>query len=432
METCFALQHFALETKQLKSVIKVYEFVSVLAEKLDNDEEKIKVLANFDRGIIEKLYAEDQENSYPADLIDRIPEFNQNSFDFLRRIVNSVENNSMLNTKEFPDLMFGESSDTPIEYGYVSSAWNYTPRAKFKIPYYMVAKKALIKWNGLSEEEAEKTILESSFDEIESQVYAKQSMDSAIAKISEISHVNASAISKMVFQGHRDLKPASPYHTNAQISNQSITTDIKRSFDNSPNKQILDILSEVHNNWVRGNSKKFFSREEKHQHMPIELIGWNEARADLLFVQPILESMGIKVNEEELKKAYDTRVKEFFLDNDIKTKDDLANKISTGTQFYNALEGQEDILTSLSDVSFVTENILPQIEEKGIGSVESIRKDIVSDVLEYPYSTDMDKLREEEVLEIESKIDKENNGLEEEYRVLTEKERAIQRIKEKM
>lgn len=38
---------------------------------------------------------------------------------------------------------------------------------KMNIPYYQVAKKALMNWNGLNEEEANKLIENSSFEEIE-------------------------------------------------------------------------------------------------------------------------------------------------------------------------------------------------------------------------------------------------------------------------
>ena len=47
---------------------------------------------------------------------------------------------------------------------------------KFSVPYNIVAKDALMNWNGLSEEEANKIISESTFDEIESQVGAVGSM----------------------------------------------------------------------------------------------------------------------------------------------------------------------------------------------------------------------------------------------------------------
>lgn len=54
---------------------------------------------------------------------------------------------------------------------------------KFSVPYNIVAKDALMNWNGLSEEEANKVINESTFDEIESQVGAVGSMTYAVDAI---------------------------------------------------------------------------------------------------------------------------------------------------------------------------------------------------------------------------------------------------------
>ena len=67
------------------------------------------------------------------------------------------------------------------------------------IPYYKVAKEALIKWNGLSEEEANKIIEEQSFDEIESQVHAKASMQYAIDELAKIINLNKGRRSRFIF-----------------------------------------------------------------------------------------------------------------------------------------------------------------------------------------------------------------------------------------
>ena len=79
-------------------------------------------------------------------------------------------------------------------------------------------------------------------------------------------------------------------------------TDKAREVENAVNL-IMDTLFHVHDGWVKDNVKKFNAREKKHQHMPSELIGWNEAKADLLFVRPIFEAAGIEVNEEELEQS---------------------------------------------------------------------------------------------------------------------------------
>ena len=52
---------------------------------------------------------------------------------------------------------------------------------------------------------------------------------------------------------------------------------------------VLNMLSAVHDGWVKDNSKKFFARDKKYQHLPLELIGWKEVEADLLFIMEQVE-----------------------------------------------------------------------------------------------------------------------------------------------
>ncbi len=428
---CLDLQNYAKELDSVESIKKVYDYIGNLAEKLENDEDKIKVLAGFDEKNIKILYDDDERGSWDADPMDRVAGFSQNSFDFLRKIVNSIENN--IEFKRYKEE-YSWKHNNAREYGYVCAARNYTKNEKLNIPYNKVAKQALMNWNGLSEEEAEKIILDSTFDEIESQVYAKSSMDSAISKISQISEIDDSLISNMVFKGHKELRSIEgARYTNAQIDNDSKIDFIRTNFHGNSENKIIDILSAVHNGWVKDNSKKFFTREKKHQHMPIELIGWKEAKADLLFVKPILEALRIKVSEEELEQAYNQRVKNFILDNNIKTDDDLANLISKGADFYPALEGQEDIIKGLSNTDFVKETVIPQIEENGIGKVKDVRQKILeSQIKNGVVDVVLDKFTEEELEEMEGKLDYEIANLNAEYEMLTRKRRLIERFEGKI
>ncbi len=317
---------------------------------------------------------------------------------------------------------------------------------KLNIPYNKVAMRVLMERNGLSKEEAEKFILEHDFDEIESQVFAKQSIKYVILGINKIYkrfNVEGRSISKpllnTVFTGifGKILRDKS---YSKRVFEESKEKNYIKPWVESPDsiraKNIIEVLSTVHDGWVMDNQKGFFSRDKKYKHMPIELIGWKEAKEYLLFVEPILESIGIEVNESDLEQAYNKRVKQFFLDKDIKSEDDLIDQISKGTEFYPALNGQEDVIEALSDKKFVEESIISQIKGKGIGSVDSVRKGIIVEqiVKGSPDSLNEDakKLTEDEVLLVESLIDEKNRNLEEEYNELTEKERAIQRIKKKI
>ncbi len=139
---------------------------------------------------------------------------------------------------------------------------------------------------------------------------------------------------------------------------------------------ILSVLSSIHDGWVKDNPQKFFARDKKYQHMPMELIGWDEVKSDLLFLAPIVEAMNLEVEEEKLEKAYDERVKSFFETRGINGLKDLPSHIAKGSEFYPALEGQTDIQEALRDPKFVSETMIPSIMEKGIGADKSAKNAI--------------------------------------------------------
>lgn len=290
---------------------------------------------------------------------------------------------------------------------------------KLAIPYYQVAKQALMNWNGLSEEEAEKIIKYQSFEEIESKVYAKGSMDYAIegiAKSLSLNENDSNSLSDAVYNGNSE-------------KNGDALKGLKSKIEESkfnPNDLIMDTLFHVHDAWVKDNVKKFDSREKKHQHMPSELIGWKEVKADLLFVKPIFEAAGIEVNEKTLEQVYNNRVKEFFLNNNIKTKEDLAALIQKGEEFYEPLKGYGD--TSITDPETIKSKVIPQIEEKGIGSIEGKRKEIISQIISNPSQEDLSRLTDEENEQIEKTIEQEVSSATEQRDELHQKNAIVQRI----
>lgn len=248
-------------------------------------------------------------------------------------------------------------------------------KGKLRIPYYQVAEQALMNWNGLSKDDADNIINTQSFDEIELQVYATGSMNYAIEGIKKslgLSDEDAKGLSEFVYEGKK-CNVTDNWKKKAENSGLQ-GLEIKKDFNNL----IMDTLFHVHDGWVKDNVKKFNAREKKHQHMPSELIGWKEVKADLLFVRPIFETAGIKVNEEELEKVYNDRVKNFLLNREIETTEDLTNAITKGKEFYPALEGYGEILTTINNPEYVKEKIIPAIEKQGIGNIEEIRQRLVS------------------------------------------------------
>lgn len=119
---------------------------------------------------------------------------------------------------------------------------------------------------------------------------------------------------------------------------------------------IIEILSTIHNNWVVENAKKYNRDAEKQdkrlfQHLPIELIGMEEAAKDLLFLAPYLQRMGIDcgymenkswgnfIPSKEIVNAFNRRVERYKNTNNIKNKDTLAQHIVNAVDTYPSLQG---------------------------------------------------------------------------------------------
>lgn len=230
------------------------------------------------------------------------------------------------------------------------------------VPYRIIAKNALMSWNGLSEEEAQKIIETSTFDELESQVYAKGSVTYAVEAVCN-------------FLGHNsELKDLLLHATLGDKQGKSTRLSIPNSFKMfgqdliEANFSVLDILSCVHDGWVKDNAKKFNKegREgKKYQHLPIEMIGWKEAKADLLFVEPILDAMGIKVNENELEEEYNKRVVKYFnekglVDESGIKKSAVTKLIVKGKDFYAPLTEVNSVKNN-EEAEFMTSQVCEKL-----------------------------------------------------------------------
>ena len=211
-------------------------------------------------------------------------------------------------------------------------------------PYQNVAKAALINWNGLSEQEAEEKVQTESVKELESQVYAMGSMKYAVAGIANqigLSGEETTNFFEAVING--------PEHA-------EIFGLVREKMQGFSEEQKLGVLSTIHDGWVIDNSSektfnKKVDKQQLRQYAPLDLIGWNEVRSDLLFLNPILESVGIQVNEETLSQAYHTRVANYMEVMKINSKEDLTALIKQGRNYYPVLpEELEARLLPMSEI----------------------------------------------------------------------------------
>lgn len=257
--------------------------------------------------------------------------------------------------------------------------------------YKQIARDALMSWNGLSEEEAIKKVQESSNEELEQQVYAEGSIDYAIKGFQKYSQEylkNKHGYGEPITDHDVELFKEVVMTGNYRYGSVQDFYDIMRNkmginLDTSnAENMVLSVLSTIHDGWVKDNQKKFFARDKKYQHMPIELIGWKEAKSDLLFLKPMLEEMHIMEfypylsTEEDLETAYNKRVQAFLEENGITDVSKLCEQISKGAEFYPALEGQEDIIKALQDTKFVEEQVVSGIKDKGIGTNEQFAQQL--------------------------------------------------------
>lgn len=211
-------------------------------------------------------------------------------------------------------------------------------------PYQNVAKSALMNWNGLTEEEATKKIQTESVDELESQVYAMDSIKYAIAGIAK--QINLSEEETLRFFEAAVRGP----------ENDEIFAIVSQRIQGFTEEQKLGVLGTIHDGWVVNNSSektfnKKMDRGQLRQYAPLELIGWNEVRSDLLFLSPVLSSVGIMVDEMALSKAYYERVANYLKEKSINSQEDLTELVKLGREYYPVLpESLEARLSPYSEM----------------------------------------------------------------------------------
>lgn len=280
------------------------------------------------------------------------------------------------NVRGFNDEGIYRYTGTEYDYdGFNKDGFNLNgEHYKQNIPYYKIAKDSLLSWNkDMTEEQVQHTIEKSNVAQLEDKVGAKNS----------IKYVIQSIVDSLVDDELIGVSEARYYFSDLADNvfdgkETDRINDIRKYLDGLEFKDdfIVWTLSNVHDGWVKDYQDKFFQegRDRQYQHLPTTLIGWKEAKSDLVFAKPIFEKLGITVDEEQLESAYNERAAEFLGRNKINSTDSLREAIRQGDKFYPALSGQDDIIAKLADSEFVETILIPQISEKGFGSVEKMKQ----------------------------------------------------------
>ena len=231
---------------------------------------------------------------------------------------------------------------------------------------------------GYSDEQARKDAKEfaqnTTFEQLDSQTSARISVEAGV-----------DSIGKRVSLSKEEIKD----FNYASINGPADSPIFKIVEDKIPKENLymfmIDILSDVHDVWVKTNSKKFnattikdgveIPRAKEYQHLPLQLIGFDEVKYDLIYVEPIANACGIEIDKKKLKEAYDKSVEDFFIKYNAKKISDFHDEIMKGEEFYPALEGQDNVNKLLKQGWYVSDIIIPQVEEKGVGKdKESLEK----------------------------------------------------------
>ena len=160
---------------------------------------------------------------------------------------------------------------------------------------------------------------------------------------------------------------------------EEIAQDIRNKINN---ETIIDILSVVHDGWVKNNPNNFMkeNRNKEYQFVPLQMLSWKEAKSDLLFLKPILEAAGVEVDEKVIEQQFELEQKNFLIDNGIHSKEQLKSALKYYNIYpvLNELETKNggnirDLLKDDVIVDRMVEQIIGQIDVK---SKEELLKEI--------------------------------------------------------
>lgn len=254
-------------------------------------------------------------------------------------------------------------------------------------PYRQVAKEALMNWNGLTESEADKIVLNATREELENQVWATGSMTYAVEALCKYLNLDQKQSQEFLqatlgddspYMSEKDeavFKGISDYVDNFMREHAGVGSNFELSMMRIRmfNSATLKALAYVHDGWVKDNAKKFNKEgraNKKYQHLPLEMIGWREAEADLLFIKPIVFALGQKrLDTEYLEETYWGHVTRYFVQSGLVKKGEyrpdpkaLEEYILKGKEMYNVLT-EENTAKSEEDVKMMIDQVLSRVQK---------------------------------------------------------------------
>ena len=177
------------------------------------------------------------------------------------------------------------------------------------------------------------------------------------------------------------------------INLNGVDSGLAKSIKNLQNQRMIGALFNAHDNWAKENVNEFDKSDKKYLYMPGELIGWENLKTNLESVKSEFAKDGIDIDEKELEEEYNKWVKGYFLEKEIHNKEDLFILI-------------KDSNIKEIDSETIKNEIIPEIENNGIGNIEEKRKEFVDEVIESPKENRqyIEKLTKEEQAQMLTKL----------------------------
>lgn len=193
--------------------------------------------------------------------------------------------------------------------------------------YQTIILNTLIKWQNMSYDEAYEFVSKMK------NFMNKYSIDAAIEGLCIYIPFDKEKLSNHVYKGFL------------------IDTSVLANYSNDELYEIIyNVLSYIHDNWIKNNNsvsiyKNKLLNGKLRQFVPFELIGFNEVKSDLVFLEPIMNSLGVNIDISKLEKVYHYHMNDFIDTLGINNPDDLENYIYSNN-FSNMLKSHHKEITS--------------------------------------------------------------------------------------
>lgn len=261
-------------------------------------------------------------------------------------------------------------------------------RSKNQIPYYSAAKKILMERDGFSEEQANQLIEKSSFEEIEAQIGIQTSMTIAITEIAKKLQYGDDKAQQLIDEalGNGDyadrINPSHSFQNKLLYYTATPNFKTLQHFKKTLPQTTLTMMTTIHDRWVSDNAEHFSKKSnqgEQYLYLPLELLGWDKAKGYFQVVQTIIEYLGETCFEEHIRQLYNQKSSKLMQKfHDMENYDSDCpigvDELGTGIQSLKYKPWTSEIKGAMSDPTFITETLLPQLMEKGFLQDNSLMK----------------------------------------------------------